>query len=124
MNKRKLKVRISIIILLFLILFSSLVIRMGYITFFLANDINILADELWKRDIPIQSSRGIIYDRNGNIIVGNELAYTVAAINKQIKDKEKTAKKLAEILNTNYENIYNHLKKNVLIIDKKFTKLL
>jgi len=119
MYKKQLKVRISIIFLLFIILFAAISIRMGYITFHLANKINPLADELWKRDIPIQSSRGVIYDRNGTVIVGNELAYTVASINKQVKDKEKTANTLAKILNVSYESIYKHLtKKNSIEILK------
>ena len=87
MHKRQLQKRILTIFTLFIILFLMIILRMGYITFFLSNKINPLADELWKRDIPIQSSRGIIYDRNGKVIVGNELSYTVASINKQIKNK-------------------------------------
>ena len=71
------------VVIFFLLLFSSLIIKLGYITFIDANKINILADELWKRDIPVQSSRGLICDRNGTVIVGNKLAYTVASINKQ-----------------------------------------
>lgn len=119
MNKRKTQKRIMIIFLLFLLLFTSIVIRMGYITFYLANKINPLADDLWSREIPIQSSRGIIYDRNGTVLVGNELAYTVASINKQVKDKENTAKTLSKILNTNYDSIYRHLsKKNSIEIIK------
>ncbi len=106
------KKRIGMIITLFILLFSALIIKLGYITFISADKINLLADELWKRDIPIQSSRGLIYDRNGKIIVGNKLAYTVASINKQIKDKDKTAETLASILNCSKESILNHLNKN------------
>ena len=64
------------VVIFFLLLFSSLIIKLGYITFIDANKINILADELWKRDIPVQSSRGLICDRNRTVIVGNKLAYT------------------------------------------------
>ena len=98
--------------ILFLLLFTALVVKLGYITFIDSNKINILANELWKRDIPVQSSRGLICDRNGNVIVGNKLAYTVASINKQIKDKDATAKTLSEILGCSQEAILAHLKKN------------
>lgn len=106
------KKRISIVIVLFLFMFSALIIKLGYITFISADKINILADELWKRDIPIQSSRGQIYDRNGQIIVGNKLAYTVASINKQVKDKEQTAQVLSTILDCSKDAILKHLNKN------------
>ncbi len=71
-----------------------------------------LANELWSRDIPINSARGIIYDRNGKIIVSNELAISVASINKQVKEKENTARSLAKILECDEKLIYNHLLKN------------
>lgn len=106
------KKRISIIIIFFILLFSSLIIKLGTITFIDSNKINILANELWKRDIPVNSNRGLIYDRNGKIIVGNKLAYTIASINKQIKDKDYTATSLAEILKCNKEKILKHLNKN------------
>lgn len=88
---------------------------MGYITFYLSNKINPLANDLWTREIPIQSSRGLIYDRNGKVIVGNELAYTVASINKQVKDKSKTAQQLASILNCDVEKIETHLNKKTAL---------
>lgn len=107
------------ILIFFVILFSLIAIRMGYITFFLSNKINVLADELWSREIPIQSSRGCIYDRNGTLIVGNQLAYTVASINKQVTNKSETAKKLADVLGCEEEAIYAHLsKKNSIEILK------
>ncbi len=106
------KKRIFIVTIFFILLFSALVIKLGLITFIDADRINILADELWKRDIPVQSSRGLIYDRNGTVIVGNKLAYTVASINRQVKDKEQTAQTLAEILNCKKSDILKHLNKN------------
>lgn len=89
-----------------------LYLKLGFITFWDANKINILANELWKRDIPVQSSRGLIYDRNGEIIVGNKLAYTVASINKQIEDKDKAATILAEVLDCEKSAILKHLNKS------------
>ena len=85
---------------------------MGFITFFSANDINLKAYDLWSREIPISTSRGLILDRNGNVIVGNELCYTVCSINRQIKDVDKTASILGEILECESDKIKAHLVKN------------
>lgn len=100
------------VMILFLLLFTALIVKLGYITFIDSNKINILADELWKRDIPVQSSRGLICDRNGTVIVGNKLSYTVASINRQVKNKEATAKTLADILGCPSKDILAHLNKN------------
>ena len=106
------KKRIIIVIYISIFLLSLIVIRLGYITFYLSNEINPLAYDLWSREIPINSSRGLILDRNGKIIVGNELCYTVCSINKQVKDKEDTANKLASILGVTKDKILAHLIKN------------
>ena len=85
---------------------------MGFITFFSANDINLKAYDLWTREISISTSRGLILDRNGNVIVGNELCYTVCSINRQIEDVDKTASILGEILECESDKIKAHLVKN------------
>ena len=108
-NKNK---RIFIIIIIFILLFSAIIIRLGYITFYQANKINLLAYDLWSREIPVETSRGLILDRNGEIIVGNELCYTVCSINRQVNDKNDAANKLARILNCDTNAILNHLNKN------------
>lgn len=107
MNKR-----IFIVFILFIILFSAIAIKLGVITFAEAGYINPLAYDLWSREIPVSTSRGLILDRNGKVIVGNELCYTVCSINKQVNDKEKTARLLADILECDYDNIYKHLNKS------------
>ena len=82
------------------------------ITFFDSERINPLAYELWSREIPVSTSRGLILDRNGNVLVENELCYTVCSINRQIDDKDDAAKKISNVLNTSYESIYKHITKN------------
>ncbi|MGM9969222.1 MAG: peptidoglycan D,D-transpeptidase FtsI family protein, partial [Anaeroplasma sp.] len=104
--------RIFFIIIFFFFLFTALILKLGYITFYQSNKINILAYDLWSREIPVETSRGLILDRNGNVIVGNELAYTVCSINRQIDNKESTAKIISEILECDYNKILKHLKKN------------
>ena len=49
------KKRIGIIIALFIILFISLIIKLGYITFYSSNEINKKAYDLWSREIPISN---------------------------------------------------------------------
>lgn len=119
MNRHILQKRIGIMIGIFIILFLAIVVKMGVITFYSANEINKKAYDLWSREIPISTSRGLILDRNGNIIVGNELCYTVCSINKQVEDVDETSRILAEILDCEAESIKAHLsKKNSIEILK------
>lgn len=112
MQVHLMKRRVILCMVLFLGMFLALIVRMGYIGFVMIYDIEGLANELWSRDIPINSSRGVIYDCNGEVLVGNELALSVASINKQVSNKMETAKALAKVLEVETELIYNHLMKN------------
>ncbi len=119
MFRHKMNKRITIVISIFVLLFIAIVIRLGYITFISSNKINLLAYDLWSREIPVETARGLILDRNGNVLVGNELCYTVCSINRQIKDKDDAAKRLSRILNCSYDSIYKHfIKSNSLEIIK------
>ena len=110
-------VKKRIIVFLFLILISGLilVVRLGYVMFYLVDDIAPMAYDQWTRDIPIEGKRGNIYDRNGKLIVGNMLSPSVAVIKRQITDVDYVASQLSNILETDKDTILKHLKKNVSI---------
>ena len=106
-----------VIIFLFVIILSCLIltIRLGYVIFYLVDEIAPMAYDQWTRDIPIEGKRGNIYDRNGRLIVGNMLSPSVAIIKRQITDTEYVATNLSNILEVDKEVIYKHLKKNVSV---------
>ncbi len=107
--------RIILIYLLMGICAIAVIARLGYIKLIKNDEYYNRAISLWTRSAPIRGTRGNIYDRGGKLIVGSYLTPTVVAIPKQIKNKEQTAKKLAEILKTSEANILRHLKKNVSV---------
>lgn len=61
------------------------------------------------------SERGIIYDRNGEILAKNENVYVVYVINSQLGDIDYTAKRLSEILELNYERLHKNISKKVAL---------
>lgn len=52
----------------------------------------------WTREIPIIAERGKITDRNGVVLADNSTAFSVFVRPNAVKDKEKTAKTLAQTL--------------------------
>ena len=100
-----------IIIMAILIVF----IRLTYLKVIANDDYLGKALELWTRDAPIEARRGIIYDRNGKVIVGNKLTPTIVVIPKQIENKDEVASKISFILGCKKENILKHLNKKVSI---------
>lgn len=98
-----------------LLLAFLLIVRLTYLKVYTKEDYYERALELWTRSAPVEARRGNIYDRNGKLIVGSELAPTIVAIPKQIKNIEETSKILANILECNPSDIKNHLTKNVSV---------
>ena len=83
--------------------------------FYLSNKIAPMAYQQWTRDVPIEGKRGNIYDRNGNLIVGNSLSPSIAVIKRQITDKEYVIEQLSTILNCDKGLIKKHVEKNVSV---------
>lgn len=97
-------------------LFVSLISRLGYIQLVKGQWLAEKAQDLWSRDIPVEAKRGKILDRNGEVLAYNISSPTVIAIPVQIKDPQKTAAELANILNMSEQNIYKLITKKELMV--------
>lgn len=93
----------------------ALIFRLGFVQFGQGDDITSKAYALWSRNIPVEGQRGKIYDRNGKVIVDNQLAPSLALIPRQIDDKEGTAKFISKVIDISYEDAVKHVHKNVSI---------
>ena len=107
--------RIKIIMLIFFIIFLFVLIKIFYIQVIEYKKINTLANDLWSRNLPVGADRGRILDRNGKVIVDNKTVASLVVVPSQIKDKKYASKKISEILNVSYDEIYKHLSKKTSI---------
>ena len=107
--------RIRFIFIIVLVMFLAIVIRVFYIQVIDYNKLNNLADNLWSRNLPITSDRGLILDRNGKILADNITTVSLVLIPNQITNKEKVTKDLANILNVNEDEIKEHVYKKTSI---------
>lgn len=91
----------------------GLILRLGYLQIVKGEELKKGALEQWTTGIEIKPKRGIIYDRNGEELAVSISSYTVwcnpAEID--IKKAKETAKKVAEILNMNEEDVYEKITK-------------
>ena len=90
--------RIRIVLLIMLLLFLMIIGKVFYIQVIDYKRLNQYAAGLWSRNLPIEASRGNIYDRNGVVLADNLTTSSLVFIPNQIKDKEKTAKEISAIL--------------------------
>ncbi len=109
--QRRLVVLLSIILIYFIALF----IRLAYLQIFNSGTLVDRAESLWSRNLPIEGQRGIIYDRNHDAIVENEVAPSVIVIPKQVTDVDRTSEVLAEVLEVSVEEAKRHVTHGVSI---------
>ncbi len=107
--------RMNFILIIICFLFLLIIGKVFYIQVFDYKKLNELADSLWNRNLPIEADRGKIYDRNGVILADNETTVSLVLIPNQIKEKEKTAKKLSEVIDISYEDMLKHIQKRTLM---------
>ena len=107
--------RIKIIILITFVVFVIIIGKVFYIQVIDYKKLNKYAKGLWSRNLPLAANRGIIYDTNGIELASNVTTTSLILIPNQIKNKEEVSKKLSEILNVSYDEIYKHVSKKTSI---------
>ncbi len=107
--------RIKFVLLIFILLFLIIFFKIVYVQVFSYDKLSNLSDDLWSRELPISAARGKILDRNGKVLADNITITSLIIIPNQIKEPEKVAKTLSDILNTDYDDMYKHVTKKTSI---------
>ena len=107
--------RIRIVVLFVTLLLIAVILKVFYIQVFQYQKLNSLANDLWQRNLPITPDRGLILDRNGQVLASNITTTSLYLVPNQIKNKEEVAKTLSEILGVSYEEMYKHVSKKTSI---------
>lgn len=79
-------------------IFCIIFARFFYVQVIWGKELVFRASDQWNREIPIIASRGIISDRNGQVLAGNKTTYSVFVRPNAVKDVKKVANTLADTL--------------------------
>ena len=107
--------RIRYIFLFIFIILLCVIIKVFYIEVISYNKLKSLSDDLYSRNLPIKADRGKIVDRNGLVLADNITTTSLVLVPRQIKDKEKVAKDLSDILGTSYDDMLAHVSKKTSV---------
>ena len=108
-------VKIRLFFVIVIILFIVIIGKVLYIQVFEYDKLKNLSSDLWSRNLPIESNRGIIYDRNNNVLADNITTTSLVLIPNQIKEKDRSIKELSKILNVTEEEMSKHVNKRTSI---------
>lgn len=115
MFTKKIDAKIKVIFLIIVLLFLFIILRVIYIQTIDYKKLSYLASDLWSRNLPIEANRGKILDRNGVVLADNLTTTSLVLIPNQIKEKDDTSQKLANILGITKEEMDKHVKKETSI---------
>ncbi|QEZ69899.1 stage V sporulation protein D [Paraclostridium bifermentans] len=116
--KRLSKKRLVVVLILACFVFTMLIFRTGYLQIIKGDWLTEKALDQQTRDIPIEPKRGTIYDRNMKELAVSVTKYTVWAKPVEVKDKEKSAKVISEMIGEDYEDVLKLLKKKNMALVK------
>ncbi len=120
------KKRLVVVLVVYALLIAIVIGRLFYWQIIRGKDMKAEAYAQQTKNRTISPKRGVIYDRNGEVLAESITVESVSVTPKNIKaeNKEKTAKGLADILGLDYETVLAKTKKNTAdeIIAKKLDK--
>jgi len=108
-KKRQIRFRLVSVIFLFFILFTAIGARAVYLQVFSGPWLAQKAAGQYERSFEVVGNRGTIYDTNFAKMAVSNLATSIAAYPKQIKNAQKSAKALSRILKINRKVLKNKL---------------
>jgi len=104
--------RIATLFFLFTIGFCLLGGRVFWVQFVRGAELSEKAIQNRMRDVPVESKRGIIYDRNGHelaISISADSVYAIPAELRRSKQEKEVAQKLAQVLGIDENKLYQRL---------------
>ena len=90
--------RFVVLSLLAVIIFALLLLRLWYLQVISVERYQTLSERNRIRYIPISAPRGVIYDRDGDLLVANRPAFTVSVLRQEVEDKDQLLDRLAGYL--------------------------
>ncbi len=122
------KKKITVIIILFAIFFIALILRVGYWQIIKGAELSEAAVQQQTRDKTINSKRGSILDRNGNVLAASISVETITASPRDVKKNHMSISEIAQglspIIDEKYDDIYKKLDQDTayVVVKKKVDK--
>ena len=101
--------RFPILIVFVILTFLILVIRIGYLQLIKSSYFRELSESNRLRSLPIEPYRGLIFDRNGELLAHNVPGFHLSIILEDLKNKEATIKRVTELIGISEKDIKTRL---------------
>jgi penicillin-binding protein 2 len=96
-DRRSVTVRLVSLQVALAVIFSILASSFWYLQVLQHEKFQELAENNHQRTIALRAPRGVLYDRNGQVLVENRSSFTISIVREQAKDLDHTIKVLSEV---------------------------
>ncbi|PKN74245.1 MAG: penicillin-binding protein [Deltaproteobacteria bacterium HGW-Deltaproteobacteria-10] len=108
-TKKKLKIRIVSVLLIFLIFFIALLSRAFQLQILSGQKLKTMAQKQHTTTLQLQPERGVIYDRNGEKLAASIMADSVCADPSKIADPVRTSQQISDILHLDKTAVFKKI---------------
>lgn len=108
-TKKRLKIRIVSVLLIFLILFIALLSRAFQLQILSGQKLKTLAQRQQTTTLQLQPERGVIFDRNGEKLAVSIMADSVFADPSKIADPLRTSQQISDILHLDKSAVFKKI---------------
>ena len=111
-DRRQMTVRLVVLQFGISFLFCALVFGFWYFQIVQNAKFAELAENNHQRTIALRAPRGIIFDRNNNVLVVNRSSFTISIVREHTKDLDRTVQMLAQVLGLDEQEVRDIVNKH------------
>src|SRR5213595_2165772 len=97
-DRRNLGLRLSVLQVLVALLFSVLAVSFWVLQVAQHDTYAELAENNNQRTLGLRAARGVVFDRNGTVLVENRHSYSISILREHTKDLNRTVQLLASVI--------------------------
>jgi penicillin-binding protein 2 len=97
-DRRRVTTRLTVLQYMITVVFSVLAVSFWVLQVVQHAKFEELAENNHQRTLPLRAPRGIVFDRDGHVLVENRHSYTISIVREHTKDINRTIRLLASVL--------------------------
>src|SRR3989454_11330704 len=98
-DRRKITIRLGILQALIVVVFSVLAVAFWVFQVVQRAKFEEMAENNHQRTLALRAPRGLVFDRDGRVLVENRHSYSISIVREQTKDLNRTVRLLASVIN-------------------------
>src|SRR5512142_1310975 len=96
-DRRKIGTRLAVVQLAVIVVFAGLALAFWYLQVVQHEKFREMAENNHQRTLPLRAPRGVLFDRNGKVLVENRDSFVISIVREQSKNMDRTIRLLARV---------------------------